>query len=57
MQSSGSSSMRRTSGGLPFKLQQQKREWGEKVEKNTSKVIFQRKEERRNVLQPNCIYF
>lgn len=49
--------MRRTSGGLPFKLQQQKREWGEKVEKNTSKVIFQRKEERRNVLQPNCIYF
>lgn len=49
--------MRRTSGGLPFKLQQQKREWGEKVEKNTSKVIFQRKEEWRNVLQPNLISF
>lgn len=53
MQISDSSSMRHTSGGLPFKLQGKKRVRqieGEKKkdgqdEKNTSKVIFQRREE------------
>lgn len=49
MQISDSSSMRHTSGGLPFKLQQKKKEKSEterekkkigEDEKNTSKVIF-----------------